>query len=155
MKITGTKKIATNRKAFHEYHILERMECGIVLAGTEVKSVKAGAVGFSGSFATVEENELILQNFSIQPYEFANRFNHDPLKPRKLLAHRNEIKRLAAYTAQKGITLIPLSVYLKNGIVKIELGLCKGKKQEDKREDLKRKTAERETARAMSAKWRK
>lgn len=155
MNDTQIKTIATNRKAFHDYQIIERLECGIALLGTEVKSVKAGSVGFAGAFASVEGKLLLLQNFSIQPYEYGNRFNHDTLRPRILLAHQREIRRLSSHAAQKGMTLIPISVYLRRGIVKIELALCRGKKQADKREDMKRKTAERETARAMSNRWRK
>jgi len=150
----STRRIASNRKASHDYFVLERLECGIALRGTEVKAVRAGHVSLVGAFARAAEGSVFVQSMTIQPYEFGNRFNHDPLRPRRLLLHRNEIKRLESQTSQKGLTLIPLSVYMKHGLVKVELALCRGKQQKDKRETLKRQTAERETERAMArGKW--
>lgn len=151
---SSTHRIASNRKASHDYFVLERLECGIALRGTEVKAVRAGHVSLVGAFARAAEGSVFIQNLTIQPYEFGNQFNHDPLRPRRLLLHRNEIKRLESQTSQKGLTLIPLSVYMKHGLVKVELALCRGKQQKDKRETLKRKTAERETERAVArGKW--
>ena len=150
----STRRIATNRKASHDYFVIERLECGIALRGTEVKAVRAGHVSLVGAFARAVDGSVFLQNMTIQPYEFGNQFNHDPLRPRRLLLHHREITRLESQTSQKGLTLIPLSVYMKRGFVKIELGLCRGKRQSDKRETLKRKTAERETNRAIAGgKW--
>jgi len=145
------KKIASNRRAFHDYMVLERLEAGIELRGTEVKSIRQGHVSFTGSFAAVEGGEVWIQNLHITPYDFGNRFNHDPLRPRRLLLHRREILKVKAHIDQKGHALIPLSVYLKRGRVKIELGICKGKGHQDKRETLKRRTADMEARRAMAA----
>ena len=146
--------IASNRKAFRDYQILERFEAGIQLQGTEVKSIRARNVSLQESFAKVEQNEIVLHNLHIQPYEYGNQFNHDPIRPRRLLLHRREIRRLIGQISEKSRTLIPLSLYLKRGLVKVELGLCVGKQLRDKREDLRRKTDERETARAMALKQR-
>jgi len=145
------KKLADNRKAFRDYFVLERFEAGIELRGTEVKSIRAGHVSLASAFAGVDGGEAILHDLNINPYEHGNRFNHDPDRPRRLLLHRREIDRLRGQIEQKRLTLIPLSVYLKQGLVKIELGLCKGKQQMDKRETLKRRDADREAARAMAA----
>lgn len=146
------RKLAANRKALRDYFILERYEAGIELRGTEAKSLRDGHVGLSGAFARVENGEVVLHNFNIPAYEYGNRFNHDPDRPRRLLLHRREINRLWVQIEQKGHALIPISVFLKRGLVKIELGLCKGKRRSDKRESLRRKTAEREAERAMAAK---
>jgi SsrA-binding protein len=145
------RKIAANRRALHDYAVLERFEAGIQLCGTEVKSVRAGEVSLPGSFASVENGNITLHHLKISTYEHGNRFNHEPTRPRRLLLHRKEITKLQVQTDQKGFALIPLSVYIKKGHVKVELGLCKGKQQQDKRETLKRKTAERETQRAIAA----
>ncbi|MGB9780771.1 MAG: SsrA-binding protein SmpB [Caldanaerobacter sp.] len=136
--------IAQNRKAFHDYFIEETYEAGIELVGTEVKSVKQGKVNLKDSFARVENNEVILYNMHISPYEKGNIFNKDPLRPRKLLLHRHEINKLAGYVSRKGYTLIPTKVYLKKGLVKVELAVAKGKKIYDKREDIARREAKRE-----------
>ena len=146
------RKIAANRKALRDYSVLRRYETGIELRGTEVKSVRNGNIGLSGGFARVEDCQVLLYNLKIPPYEHGNRFNHEPERPRLLLLHRREINRLQVETEQKGHTLIPLSIYLKNGLVKVELGLCKGKRQSDKRETLRRKTADREAERAIAGK---
>ncbi|MFQ5962193.1 MAG: SsrA-binding protein SmpB, partial [Candidatus Methylomirabilales bacterium] len=142
------KVLTTNRKAYHEYHIEEAFEAGIALTGTEVKSLREGRANLRDGYAAVEGGEVFLANCHISPYTPANRFNHVPLRRRKLLLHRAEIRRLIGKVQEKGLTLIPLSLYLKNGRVKVELALCRGKKQYDKREDLKRRTQEREVAEA-------
>lgn len=143
------RKIVTNRKALRDYQVHDRMEAGLELKGTEVKSVREGNVSLVGSFADINGNEAILNNLNIAAYEFGNRFNHDPDRPRRLLLHRGEINKLKVHIEQKGGAIVPLSVYIKKGLVKVELGICKGKKQFDKRETLKRKTADREAERAM------
>lgn len=138
------KIIAQNRKAFHDYFIEETYEAGIELVGTEVKSVRQGKVNLKDSFARVENNEVILYNMHISLYEKGNIFNKDPLRPRKLLLHRHEINKLSGYVSRKGYTLIPTKVYLKRGLVKVELAVAKGKKLFDKREDIARRDAKRE-----------
>ena len=147
----STKPLAANRKAFHDYFVIERYEAGIELRGTEVKCARDGHVSLPGGFARVEGDEVFLHNVTIPVYEFGNRFNHEPARRRRLLFHRKEIRKLQVQTEQKGHTLVPLSVYLKHGLVKVEIGLCKGKRQGDKRETLRRKTADREAERAVAA----
>jgi SsrA-binding protein len=139
-----------NRKAFHDYHIDAKLECGIVLVGTEVKSIRQGRVQLHDSFARVDNGELILYQCHIDPYDKASQFNHDPIRERKLLVHKREIKRLESATSVKGTTLIPLAMYFKNGRVKVELGVAKGKHAHDKRESIRRKEQEREVRREMS-----
>lgn len=151
-KLSGTKgesvKIVTeNRKARHDYFIDEIYEAGIALVGTEVKSLRAGKVSLRDSYAEVLNGEVFLRNMHISPYEKGNRFNHNPKRIRKLLLHRQEIKRLLGRTQQKGYTLIPLRVYFKGGKAKVELALARGKKLYDKREEIARRDAQRETAR--------
>ena len=148
-KQSGTKEIAKNRKAFHEYFVLERFEAGIELAGTEVKSIRAGQVNMKDSFCTVKDGELFRRNMHISPYEHGNIFNKDPVRPRRLLMHKREILKLHARIMQDGVALIPLSLYFKDSRVKVELGLCKGKKLHDKRDDAARRDAHREMDRAM------
>ena len=148
----GVKVLVQNRKARHDYHIERTLEVGIVLQGTEVKSIRAGRANLKDSYASVENGELFLYNMHISPYEQGNRFNHDPLRVRKLLAHRREIRQLIGLTQQKGFTLIPLRLYLSHGFVKLELALAKGKKLYDKRDDLAEKTAKREMERAFREK---
>ena len=143
-------KVCSNRKAFRDYSIIQRFEAGVELRGTEVKSVKAGLVSLTGAFARVEGGEVILHSMTVQPYEQGNRFNHDPVRPRRLLLHKKEINALERDAEQKGFSIIPLSVYMKGALVKIELGLCRGRSRGDKRENMKRKTAEREAERAMA-----
>lgn len=145
-----TKLIASNRKASHDYHVLERIEAGVCLVGTEVKSVRAGGVSLAGSYARVDGTRVTLQHVTIQPYEFGNRNNHEPDRPRQLLLNKREIDKLRAATEQKGATLVPLRLYMRNGRVKVELGLCRGKNQGDKRETLRRKTVQRETDREIA-----
>ncbi len=148
---SGATNIASNRKAFHDYHVLERFEAGIELRGTEVKSLREGNASLIGAFAQVEGSQVILQGMTIQPYEFGNRNNHASDRPRRLLLHKREILRLKAEAEQKGNSLIPLRLYFKGRNVKVELGLCRGKNVVDKRETLKRKTADREAGRAIAA----
>ena len=148
-KATGVKQIAQNRKAFHEYFVLERFEAGIELCGTEVKSLRAGEVNLKDSYCTVREGELFVRSMHISPYEKGNIFNRDPLRPRRLLMHKREIRKLAERVKQEGLTLIPLSLYFKDSRVKLELGLCKGKKLYDKRDVDAKKTANREIERTM------
>jgi SsrA-binding protein len=143
------KTIARNKKALHEYHILDTWEAGIVLAGPEVKSIRGGKVSLTEAFARIERNEAMLYGMHITPYDPASRWNVDPVRTRKLLLHRREIRRLIGATQQEGLTLIPLELYLKDGFVKIALALGKGKKNFDKREDAKRRDADREIQRAM------
>jgi SsrA-binding protein len=141
----GTKLIAKNRKARHDYEIIETLETGMVLVGTEVKSLRAGRVNLNDSYAEIHDGELILRNLHISPYDQANRFNHDPLRARKLLAHKRELRRLIGKTAEKGFTLIPLSLYFRRGRAKCELALARGKRSYDKRQA----TAERDAQRKL------
>lgn len=141
--------LAENRKARHEYFIEETYEAGIALVGTEVKSCRLGRVSLQDSHARVENGEVFLYDVHISPYEAGNRFNHDPKRPRKLLLHKQEIMRLYGKVRERGYTLIPLKFYLKNGRVKVELALARGKKKYDKREDIKAREVRRELERAM------
>lgn len=143
------KVVAQNKKARHDYFIEQTLEAGIVLSGTEVKSIRQGKVNLKDSYATIENGEVIINGMHISPYEQGNIFNKDPLRDRKLLLHRDEINRLIGYTQQKGLTLVPLQVYFKRGKVKIELGIAKGKKLYDKREDIAERDAKREIDRRM------
>jgi SsrA-binding protein len=138
------KVIADNRKARHEYHFLETWEAGVALQGSEVKSCRMGQMSLADSYAIIRHNELILLNAHIAPYAMANQFNHDPRRDRKLLLHRSEIDRIIGKLNAGGLTLIPVKVYLKNGLVKVLLALAKGKKLYDKRAELKKKAIERE-----------
>ncbi len=138
------KIVATNRKAYHDYDILETYEAGIVLKGTEVKSAKQGRINLKDSYAKIEDGEIFLINAHISPYTHGNVYNHDPRRTRKLLLHKREIMRLYGKVKEKGLTLIPLKAYIKNGKIKIELGLCKGRKVYDKRAEIKKRDLERE-----------
>lgn len=149
-KTEGVKILADNRKARHDYFFLETFEAGIVLSGTEVKSAKAGKVQLRDAYAAVKNNELWLHNAHISPYEQGNRWNHDPTTVRKLLVHRHEINKLIGKTREKGLTLVPTKVYLKNGRVKAEIALAKGKQNYDKRETIKKREAEAEAKAAMA-----
>ena len=142
-KSDGIKLIAANKKAYHEYFVLEKFEAGISLAGTEVKSIRAGNVNLKDSFCTIKDGELFVRGMHISPYEHGNIFNKDPVRPRKLLMHKKEIIKLNSKIMQDGVALIPLSLYFKDSLVKLELGLCKGKKLHDKRDS----EAERESRR--------
>lgn len=143
------KLICNNKKAFHEYFIEEKIEAGMVLQGTEVKSLRNGKANLSDAFAQVKNGEAFLNNLHISPYDFGNRENHDPDRMRKLLLHKKEITRLFGKIREQGYTLVPLRLYFKDGKVKTELGLAKGKKLYDKREDLKKKDMKRDVAQAM------
>ena len=138
---------AENRKARHDYTVLETIECGIVLTGTEVKSVRHGEVSLSGSFAVVYGDELWLQGADIAVYRFGNRFNHEPKSRRKLLVHKKEVQDLRLKTEAKGLTLVPLKVFLKHGKIKVDLGVCRGKQLHDKRDALKKKDLRRDLER--------
>ncbi|HXG93818.1 MAG TPA: SsrA-binding protein SmpB [Blastocatellia bacterium] len=146
--MSNDKVVATNREAYHNYHILETHECGVALTGTEVKSVREGRCNLKDSYGMIRNGEAWLLNAHISPYSHGNRENHDPTRARKLLMHKYEIARLAGKAQEKGLTLVPTKMYLKNGRVKIELAVAKGKKLYDKRETERRREADRE-ARAM------
>lgn len=143
------KQLAQNKKAYHDFFIEETFEAGIVLQGTEIKSIRKGKANLKDSFAKIERGEVYLHNMHVSPYEQGNRYNHDPLRTRKLLLHRKEINKLIGETKEVGYTIIPLKLYLKNGYCKVLIGLGKGKKQYDKREDLKKKEAKRDIERAF------
>ncbi|MBO4929012.1 MAG: SsrA-binding protein SmpB [Clostridia bacterium] len=148
-KKTDGKIITVNRKARHDYFVEETYECGIALAGTEVKSLRAGAVNLKDSYCSIKDGEMFVVGMHISPYEQGNIFNRDPLRQRKLLMHKREIMKLFGYVKRDGYSLIPLSLYFKGSRVKLELGLCKGKKLHDKRDDAARRDASREMDRAM------
>lgn len=147
------KTLATNKKARYEYFIEETYECGIELKGTEVKSIRQGRLNLTDGYASVDNSEVFLKQVHVSPYEQGNRFNQDPLRTRKLLLHKYEIRKLIGATTVKGYSLIPLSVYLKNGKVKVELALAKGKKLHDKRQDLAKKDAQRTIERELRGKY--
>ena len=149
MEKKGVKIAAQNRKAHHDYYVEDRYEAGIELAGTEVKSIRLGAVNLRDSFCSVKDGEMFLYGMHISPYEKGNIFNKDPVRVRRLLMHKREINKLQALAQQDGYALVPLSVYFKNARVKIEVGLCKGKKNYDKRNVMAQRDAERDIARAM------
>ncbi|EFE27775.1 SsrA-binding protein [Filifactor alocis ATCC 35896] len=149
MKDSNVKVVAKNRKARFNYEILETYEAGIELKGTEVKSVRASKVNLTEGFISIDNGEAFLKQVHISPYEQGNIFNVDPVRVRKLLLHKREIKKLIGETAQKGFTLVPLSMYLKNGKVKLSVGLARGKNIHDKRQDMAKKDAQRSIERAM------
>lgn len=151
MEKKGVKIAAQNRKAHHDYYVEEKYEAGIELAGTEVKSVRAGTLNLKDSYCTVKDGELFVLGLHISPYEKGNIFNKDPVRPRRLLMHKREIRKLHALVKQDGYTLVPLSVYFKDARVKVEVGLCKGKKNYDKRDAAAQRDAKREMDRAMKA----
>ncbi|HEU5049872.1 MAG TPA: SsrA-binding protein SmpB [Gemmatimonadales bacterium] len=142
--------VARNPKATHDYHVLDTWEAGIVLTGTEVKSLRGGKASIKEAWARVRNGEVFLEGMNITPYEQGNRYNHEPVRSRKLLLHRTEIDKLIGAVEQKGLALIPLELYFLNGRAKVALALGRGKKQHDKREDLKRRIADREAARAVA-----
>ena len=148
---SGKKYIAQNREARHEYFVIEALETGIELVGTEVKSLRAGGVNLKDAWVDVDDGELIAKGMHISPYEHGGYFNRDPVRPRRLLSHKAEIRRLAQQIKLQGYTLIPLSLYFKNGRVKVELGLCKGKKLYDKRATDAARDAKRDIDRAMKS----
>jgi len=143
--------IAENRKAFHDFHLLESFEAGLVLLGTEVKAIREGRVNLRDSFARVEDGEVFLYNVNISPYSHRGYAEHEPLRRRKLLLHRDEIRKLIGKTVEKGMTLVPTRLYFKDGRVKVAVSLAKGKKDYDKRETIKRREADRETRAAMKS----
>jgi SsrA-binding protein len=147
--------LTVNRRATHDYFVLEKLEAGIELVGTEVKVVRNGEAGLSGAYASVKDGQLYLNQVTIPPYAFGNRFNHDSLRTRRLLMHKREIRKLQALSEQKGLSLIPLRMYLTpKGLVKVEIGVCRGKAQEDKRESIKRRDADLEARRAVAKHYR-
>ena len=145
----GIKLVAQNRKATHDYFVEERIECGIALFGTEVKSMRLGKVNLKESWAQIRKGEVWVEGMHISPYEQGNIFNRDPLRPKKLLLHRCEIRKLEGSIARQGYTLVPLSVYLKEGRMKMELGICKGKQLHDKRDAMAKRDSDREIQRAL------
>jgi SsrA-binding protein len=145
----GIKTVATNRKARHEYFILETFEAGIALHGSEIKSIRAGQISLAEAFVRIDGHEAWLEDAHIAPYEQASHYNHDPRRPRKLLLHRSEIHRLWNEVRQKGITIIPLNIYLKDGRAKVEIAVAKGKKLYDKRAELAKRDAKREIERQL------
>ena len=147
MAKSNGKLIANNKKAYHDYFILDTYETGISLAGTEVKSLRMGKCSIKESFVRIENGEVILYGMHISPYEKGNIFNKDPLRPRKLLLHKYEINKLLGKTKEKGIAIVPLKVYFKGSLVKVEIGLAKGKKLYDKRQDIAKKDQQREASR--------
>ena len=154
MNTNAIKTIATNRKARHDYHIEDTYEAGLVLTGTEIKSIRAGRVNLRDSFATIKEGELWLLNAHIAPYDQGTYANHEPRRSRKLLMHRREINRIAGKLQEKGFTLVPLRLYLKHNRAKVELGLARGKKQYDKRAALRQRETRREIDRAVARHWK-
>jgi SsrA-binding protein len=148
------KIVTTNRKAYHDYEILETIEAGIVLKGTEVKSLRQGKVSIQDSYAIIKEGEVWLLNMHISPYEYGNIYNHDPLRDKKLLLHKREIIRLSTKVKERGLTLIPLKVYFKNGKAKVELALVRGKKKYEKKEDIAERELQRELKRKYADKYK-
>jgi SsrA-binding protein len=150
---SSVRAVATNRKAFHEYEILEKLEAGLMLQGTEVKSLREGRANLKDSYVAFREGEAYLVNAHISPYSHGNIANHDPERARKLLLHRHQIEKLAGSVSQKGLTIVPLKLYFRDGRAKVEIAVVRGKKLFDKRETEKRREAERETAAAIK-RWR-
>lgn len=148
-KQKGIKPVAQNRKARHDYFVDEVYECGIALHGTEVKSIRQGKVNLKESFAVVKNGEVFVEGMHISTYEQGNQFNHDPMRPKKLLMHKSEIRKLNEQVKRQGYTLIPLQIYLKDGRMKLELGLCKGKHLHDKRDDIAARDAQMDIRRAF------
>jgi SsrA-binding protein len=141
--------IAVNRQAYHDYEVIDSLEAGIVLTGTEIKSLRAGKANLRGAFARIRNGELWLEGMHIAPYEQGTYMNHEPMRLRKLLVHRRQLHQLMTQVQVKGMTLIPLRLYLKGSLAKVEVGVCRGKKSYDKREDIAKRDAERDMARAM------
>ena len=146
---SGDRVVARNRRARHEYHVLQTWEAGLVLQGTEVKSLRDGKANLADAYARMDGGELWLYNMHVSPYEQGNRFNHDPLRRRKLLMHRSELRRLVGEVEQKGLTLVPLDVHFSGGIAKVDLALVRGKKLHDKRETLKERAVARDNERGF------
>ena len=150
----GIKIIATNKKAYHDYYIDDKFEAGIVLTGTEVKSIRLGKVNLKESFCRIKDGELFINNMNISPYDFGNRENHDPTRMRKLLLHHAEIDKLIRLTEQKGLAMVPTKLYFKRNYIKLEIGIGRGKKLHDKRQTIKQKEADREMSKAMKQAYR-
>jgi len=148
----GVKVVAQNRKAFHDYFVEEKLECGVALFGTEVKSIRQGRVNLKECWAQVRKGEIWVEGMHISPYEQGNIFNRDPLRPKKLLLHRKEIRKLDGLVMRQGYTLVPLSMYFRDGRVKVELGLCRGKHLHDKRDAIAKRDSDREIRRALREK---
>jgi len=149
MRTKGIKPIADNRRARHDYFVEESYECGIGLKGTEVKSMRQGRVNLKESYARIKDGEVWVEGMHISPYEQGSIFNTDPLRPKRLLLHKSEIRKLQAQVMRQGMTLIPLKIYLKDGRMKLELGVCRGKRLHDKREDIADRDAKRDMERAL------
>ena len=145
----GIKPVAQNRKAFHAYFVEERYDCGLQLFGTEVKSIRQGRVNLKESWALIRQGELWVEGMHISPYEQGNQFNRDPLRPKKLLMHKSEIRKLDGLVARQGYTLVPLELYLKDGRMKLQLGLCRGKQLHDKRDAIAKRDTDREIQRSL------
>ena len=152
-KQKGIKVLAQNKKAYHEYFIEDKYECGIVLVGTEVKSIRAGKANLKDSYIKIKANEAYIIGMHVSPYEMGNIFNRDPFRERKLLLHRSEINKLKKLTQVEGFSIVPLSVYLKDGLVKMEIAVAKGKKLYDKRESIAKRDAQREMERKLREKY--
>ncbi len=150
-KENARRVVADNRRARHEYHVLDSIECGIELFGTEVKSIRNGQANLKDSHARIEDGEVFLYNSHISPYDHGNRFNHEPTRKRRLLLNKKEIQKLKSKIQEKGLTLIPLKLYFKTNWVKVELGLCKGKKLYDKREDIAKRDTQRQLERVIKS----
>ena len=148
----GIRTVAQNRKAYHDYFVEEKYECGIALFGTEVKSIRQGKVNLKESWAQIRKGEVWVEGMHISPYEQGNIYNRDPLRPKKLLLHRSEIRKLDSQVMRQGFTLVPLEMYLKDGKVKVQLGLCKGKQLHDKRDSMAQRDSQRELQRALRQK---
>lgn len=153
MDKTGIKIAAQNRKAYHDYFVEDRYEAGIELFGTEVKSIRAGTLNLKDAYCIAKGGELYIHGMHVSPYEHGNIFNRDPVRPRRLLMHKREIRKLQSLVAEDGMTLVPLSVYFKNARVKVEVGLCKGKKNYDKRDAAAKRDAKREIDRIRKERW--
>jgi len=153
-RLAAQKNIAENRKAFHDYHILETFEAGVALLGTEVKSIREGRVNLRDSYAQVQRGEVFLHNVHIQPYSHRGYADHEPMRERRLLLHRHEIRKLIGKTVERGMTLVPVRMYFKNGRVKVALALAKGKQAHDKRDAIKKREVERETRAAVKERRR-
>lgn len=153
MSETGVKVLAKNKRAFHEYTVEDTLECGIELSGTEVKSVKARKFNFSDSYARIKRGELWIHGLHISPWTHATEFNHEPLRSRKLLVHKAELKRLKKHVTERGFTLVPLDLHLKRGLIKLTLGLVKGKKLHDKRQTIRNKDLRREQERETAGRF--
>ncbi len=146
---TGQKQVAVNRKARHDYELFDRYEAGLVLTGTEIKSIRRGKVQMKDSYVSIKDGEAFIKGMHISPYEFGNRFNHEETRDRKLLLHKNEIRKLDQATRTKGFTLVPVRIYLQKGLAKMEIALAKGKNLHDKRESARERDVKREIAKAM------